>query len=229
MLAIIAGHCKTSVDVLVDELLTKVDKALALELLRHLILKDCKGANPADLGMETTGDAQSSPLSQHLIRCILEPSTTSSYAIKTELHVPVIGVGAPVGFFLPGAKKILNTEVVIPEDGDVANALGAITSLIAISQRLVIRPDGTGEFVIEGIEGTRRFADLHRAQDWAVAYLRDSVRRQGRRAGTSSREVRIAVEDSVVTTAHGVPLFLERVVSAHLTGSPDLAMHRGTE
>ncbi len=228
ILAIIAGLCKKTVDVLVDELLIKVDKALALELLRHLFLKDCQGATPADSDAANTSPAEASSLYQHLIRCILEPATISSYAIKAELHIPVIGVGAPVGFFLPGAKKILNTEVVIPEDGDVANALGAITSLIAISRRLVIRPDGAGEFVIEGIEGTRGFADLHQAQDWAEEYLRDSIRGLGRRSGTRSREVRITVADSIVTTAHGVPLFLERVVTAHLTGSPDSAMCRET-
>ena len=226
MFAFLADICKKSVLELARELREKVEKTLALELLRHLVLRNCKDAEPAELQIASAAESTISPVSQHLIKCILEPSISSPYAIKTEFRIPVIGVGAPVGFFLPGVKKMLNTQVVIPADGDVANALGAITSLIAICQRLVVRPDGLGQFVIGGIEGTRSFSDLQQAQDWSVEYLHESVRRQGKKAGTSNREVRIAIEDSVVNTAHGVPLFLERVITARLSGSPDLACPR---
>ena len=229
MLALLADLSKESVMELVENLLEKVEKGLALELLRHLILRDCKDVQVTDLEITTANPTSISTVSQHIIRSILEPSKSSPYAIKAEFHIPIIGVGAPVGFFLPGTKKFLNTQVIIPPDGDVANALGAVTSLIAICRRLVIRPDGTGEFVVEGIAGTRRFTDLHQAQRWAVEYLHTNVRSQGKKAGTSSEEVHIATKDSVVNTAQGVPLFLERVITARLTGSPDLVYYRGAD
>ena len=210
MLCILADLCKKSVAELVEELLEKIEKALALELLRHLIANDCRDVHQIDPALLTAEELARAPIAQHLINCILKPSGSSAYAIKTELHIPVIGVGAPVGFFLSGAEKILNTQVVIPPDGDVANALGAVTSLIAISQRLVIRPDGLGQFVVDGIVGTQHFTDLQQAQDWSIKHLHESVRRQGIKAGTSNQAVHITVNDSVVNTAQGVALFLER-------------------
>lgn len=226
MIALLSDHSKTSGMELVENILETVKKTLALELLRHLILKDCRDVQEADLDITAANQSAISTVSGHIIRCILEPPKSHPYAIKTELHIPVIGVGAPVGYFLPGAQRILNTQISIPPDGDVANALGAVTSLISICQRLVIKPDGMGEFVIEGIVGTRRFTDLHQAQHWAVEYLHNSVRSQGKKAGTSNQDVRIITEDSVVNTAQGVPLFLERVITARLTGNPDLGYRK---
>lgn len=223
MLEIIENFSKKPVTELVGELLVKIEKALALELVRHLVLKDVKdGGSPARDQM-TVKEPAMSPVAQHLIDCILEPSGTSRYAISARFHIPVVGVGAPIGFFLPGTNKILNTQVVIPPDGDVANALGAITSQIAIHQKLVIRPGEMGGFVVSGVAGTRTFTDLNIAQDWAVEHLKDSVRCLGAKAGTSNRIVHIAVDDRVVNTANGIPLFLERVITGDLAGSPDLA------
>lgn len=223
MVALMAACGGMSEKELVERLLAQVEQSLALELLRHLLLKDCTDAGEAGLTPSAAGHRAGSTVARHLLRCILEPSEARPYAVKTEFRIPVIGVGAPVGFFLPGAGQMLNSEIAIPPDGDVANALGAITSLIAIAQRLVIRPDGIGAFIIEGVAGTRRFAELDAARAWAEAYLQEAVRRQGRRAGTSSEAVELASHDSIVNTAQGVPLFLERVVTARLTGSPDLA------
>jgi N-methylhydantoinase A/oxoprolinase/acetone carboxylase beta subunit len=222
MIALLSDHSKKSGMELVENILETVTNTLAIELLRHLILKDCKDVQEVGLDITAGNQPAISTVAQHLLRCILEPSKSHPYAVKTELHIPVIGVGAPVGFFLPGVQRILNTRISIPPDGDVANAVGAVTSLISICRRLVIRPDGMGEFVIEGIAGTRRFRHLDGAQDWAVKYLHDSVRSQGRKAGTSNQDVHVAIEDSVVNTARGVPLFLERVITARLTGNPDI-------
>ena len=47
------------------------------------------------------------------------------------------------------------------------------------------------------------------------------VREQARAAGTSERSVEIQVDDKISEAADGTELFLERVLTAHLTGAPD--------
>jgi hypothetical protein len=56
---------------------------------------------------------------RQLLLQILKPekpsgNSTSRYRLKAELHHPVIGIGAPVQYFLPQAGKLVNTEVIIP-------------------------------------------------------------------------------------------------------------------
>ena len=222
MLVILSEHCKKTISDLVDKLMKKVEKALALELLMHLVLKNEKeatgSANKAPDEFESV-----SPSTHHLINCILDSSADQRYKIRAEFNIPLIGVGAPIRFFLPGAQKIFNTPVIIPENADVANALGAITSHITICQKLVVRPDGLGGLVVEGVAGTRKFNNLREAQEWAEKYLRSSILDQAVKAGTSVQDVDFDMDDRIVNVSRDVPLFIERTITATLIGNPDLA------
>jgi hypothetical protein len=64
-------------------------------------------------------EAERSPVVRQLLLQILKPekpsgNSTFRYRLKAELHHPVIGIGAPVQYFLPQAGKLVNTEVIIP-------------------------------------------------------------------------------------------------------------------
>ncbi len=135
---------------------------------------------------------------------------------------PLIGIGAPVNYFLPAAGKILGGEVIIPDDADVANALGAVTSNVAIKQQLSIRPDMDGGFILQGVAGAKHFGHIDVAESWAVDYLKNRIREMARIAGTSNQKVEMEIVDHIVDAADGTSLFLERSLQASLTGSPDL-------
>ncbi len=91
---------------------------------------------------------QETGLSGHLMDCILSGGN-ERYTISARLKNPIIGIGAPAHYFLPDAGKKLNAEVVISEDADVANALGAVTSHVLIRREASIRPDQPGCFIKE--------------------------------------------------------------------------------
>jgi|GEM_PF-21956 len=222
----IASFNRTTVPEIVDELLKRVQKRVALEILKKLILKDARSIdrNGAAKNEINESEIENSPLAKHLIASMLEPSRNSRYQIKAEFRHPVIGIGAPVHYFLPLAGEILNARVIIPPDADVANALGAITSHIMVRQKVVIRPDSAGRFVVEGVAGNQGFNDIERAESWAVKYLKRSVISQAVKAGTSRKEVTVEISDRVVDTGNGLSLFLERTIAATLTGSPDLVV-----
>lgn len=230
---IMASFKNRTVNELIDELLNKVEKYLALELLKNLILKDIKYTDKnqtrekngiGDRKEIVESELEKSPLAKHFIAAMLDPTLSSRYRIKAEFRHPVIGIGAPIHYFLPKAGEILNAKVIVPKDADVANALGAITSHIMIRQKLVIRPDSIGRFIVEGVAGHKGFSDIKDAQSWAVEYLEESVRSQAVKAGTSRKEVSINTDDRVVNTGNGLSLFLDRTITATLTGSPDLAL-----
>lgn len=53
---------------------------------------------------------------------------------------PIIGIGGPASMFLEDVAKILNTELVLPEHHQVANAVGAIAGNIMVSEEILIYP-----------------------------------------------------------------------------------------
>jgi hypothetical protein len=57
-----------------------------------------------------------------------------------KLTHPVVGLGGPAGKFLNAAAKTLNTELILPDNFQVANAVGAIAGSIMVSEEILIYP-----------------------------------------------------------------------------------------
>jgi len=143
--------------------------------------------------------------------------------VRIRLHSPVIGVGAPVHYFLPRAAGLLDTEAIIPPNADVANAVGAITSNVVVCRHAEIGPDESGHYAVHGLAGARSFERLDEAHAWAVGELVRSVRSAALAAGTGATDVAIAQDDRIAAAADGTEIFLARVLTARLAGRPDVA------
>ncbi|MEN8244787.1 MAG: DUF1638 domain-containing protein [Thermodesulfobacteriota bacterium] len=147
------------------------------------------------------------------------------YSVSITLKQPVVGIGAPIHFFLPKISKNLVAETILPENADVANAIGAITSNVLIKRHLRIIPnhDGGG-FLIDGLAGAYHFEKFQEADQFAREELVVLVREQARLAGTSSREVEVETHDNITAAADGKKVFLNRSIKAKLMGKPDSAL-----
>jgi N-methylhydantoinase A/oxoprolinase/acetone carboxylase beta subunit len=146
------------------------------------------------------------------------------FNIQVALKHPVIGIGAPAEFFLPLAGRLIDAEVIIPHDADVANAIGAITSSVTVSRSANVRPDAEGRFVAEGLAGAPTFDTLGEAHEYALGELKRLVREAARSAGTRETDVQVQVDDRTPAAADGTKVFLERHITARLTGRPDAAI-----
>lgn len=138
------------------------------------------------------------------------------------LNTPVVGLGAPAFLFLEDTVKLLGGNVQIPENGDVANALGAITSKVSVECSAGIAPTVEGNYRIIGIEGFEDFESLEDAETICLEALIDKTREKARRAGSSEETVNIRIEDKTAESAGGDILFLERIFKSNLRGAPDL-------
>jgi N-methylhydantoinase A/oxoprolinase/acetone carboxylase beta subunit len=197
---------------LVPFLIREVEKKLAIELFRKQLSKDID-----------TDSIDECPVCQHFMKRMLSDKT-DSYAIQAKVNLPIIGIGAPINYFLPKAGEYLNAEIIIPEDADVANALGAITSKIFIRKKVLIRPDQNGYFLVEGVVGRKIFDQIAMAEEWAIEHLKKQIWELGRLAGTSRKRVELSIEDSIVNLSEGDSLFLGRTIEACLTGNPDILL-----
>ncbi len=186
-------------------------RRLALELLKKQLAEELD----PDLLDE-------SPAAAALIERALG-ERADGYSVRIALKAPVIGIGAPAHFFLPAAARLLHAEAIIPAHADVANAIGAITSLVRIRRRVAIGVNDEGLYRIEGLSGAPTFHAVEDAQTVAVAQLREIVRELGRQAGTGQSRVEVRIHDRIVPLKDSQQLFIERIVEACLTGRPDLA------
>jgi hypothetical protein len=149
---------------------------------------------------------------------------SDQYGVRIDLKRPVVGIGAPIHFFLPRAAAMLGAKAILPEDSDVANAIGAITSDIVVKRDMRIVPNQEGGFLIEGLAGARHFHNFDTADAFAREELGRMVRVLARAAGTSSQVVELRTEDKISTSANGMQVFMGRTIHAKLTGQPDIVV-----
>jgi N-methylhydantoinase A/oxoprolinase/acetone carboxylase beta subunit len=206
----------TKMDILemAEHLLNMGIERLTLELLKRQLDEE---TDPEDL--------DTSPICKTLVNNLLAGGN-DQYAVRIELKRPVVGIGAPIHFFLPKAAQTLGAEAVLPEDADVANAIGAVTSDVVVKRQAVIVPGQGGGFMIRGLVGARQFGKFDEADAFVRRELIRMVRDQARAAGTSSRAVELKTDDQIPTTADGSPIFIARTIRAKLKGRPDLVINR---
>ena len=200
---------------MVDYLLELGTKKLSTELLKHCL----DNVNSAEIDNNQAWKT--------LIHLLLNEQHPN-YEVAINFKHPVIGIGAPIEFFLPEAAKPFKTEAIIPGDADVANAIGAITSHVYIRKHLWIIPDYKGSFILEGVSGIHRFKSLDEADSYARSALRHLLRKQAEEAGTSCRTVNFKTVDKKSEIVSNRQLLLKRYIYASLKGRPDLVIKKRT-
>ncbi len=199
---------------MIDHLLELGTKKLSLELLKHC------------LDNINTTELDNNPAWKTLIHLLLNEQHPN-YEVAINFKHPVVGIGAPIGFFLPEAVRPFKTEAIIPDDADVANAIGAITSHVSIRKHLWIIPDYKGGFIVEGVSGIHRFKSLGEADGYARSALTHLLREQAEEAGTSCRTVNFKTVDKKSEFVGNRQIILKRHIYASLKGRPDLVLNRG--
>jgi N-methylhydantoinase A/oxoprolinase/acetone carboxylase beta subunit len=131
----------------------------------------------------------------------------------------IIGIGAPAHAFLPSVAEKLGTQAVIPFYAGVANAIGAITSAILVSEEVLIRPS-RGRFRVYSVTGTMFFPTLAAATDYSKRILHDLVSQKAKKAGADQVEVVIEEKEDWAPITGGDTVFIEKRMVARAMGNP---------
>jgi N-methylhydantoinase A/oxoprolinase/acetone carboxylase beta subunit len=106
---------------------------------------------------------------------------------RITLKMPIIGIGAPAGIFLPRVAKLLGTQLVTPEHFQVANAVGAIAGSIMVSQEAWVFPQMRGLHVVgyyaQAGSERRRFSESEEAAAYARKAIGEQAAAEAKRAG----------------------------------------------
>jgi len=210
MVAAMADQAGTSPEQLQADLLRRIVRQLTTEVIHHQLAS-----------LSSHSARETCPTCNRFFDNLFDGGGRA-FAVRFELRRPIIGVGAPIGHFLPEVAQLLGARAVLPDFHDVANAVGAITSQVSIKRQVAIKPDPAGGFYIEGLSGHPRFQTLDAADRYAQRALAEEVRLLAVQAGTRQTAVQLSLKDVTAKTARGEEVFIERQVVSEIEGRPDL-------
>ncbi len=135
----------------------------------------------------------------------------------------LIGVGAPIRVFLEDVAKMLGTQAFIPENYEVANALGAIVGSISASCSIEIQPNNSEEnaagYIVFGKNGNAVFEELEEAIEYAVSEAKENAKAEAKKRGAKGEiTVSCEVNTNEVDSRDGA-VYLSTIVTAYAVGS----------
>ena len=206
--SIIAEITQKAPDVFRDEVFSLISERLVFELVKRQLPLDYSGE---DLEDSDTGKA--------LFDTLLK-ADNPHVNISAELQDPVIGLGAAASLFLAEPASRLSAQLIVPEHAAVANAVGAVTSLVRVSRKGSISPSPDGLYLLSGVKGNHSYKDFDEAHEALVELLHSEVLVLAREAGTDEKRVDVEFVDNIGMAADGTKIFIERNITAGVTGIP---------
>ncbi len=211
----VAANVGVSVEELCEQVYSKVKKRLYVNIVKSMLenkypdyLKNGISADVERFIEDNYNEANS-------------PDKLLSTAFKTTYSL--IGVGAPIKVFLEDVAGMLGTKAYIPENYEVANALGAIVGSISASCSVEIKENNSGEnaagFIVFGKKGNMVFEELEEAIKFAVKEAEEAARNEAVKRGAVGE---ITVRNKINTNeaqSRDCEVYLGTTVTAFATGS----------
>ena len=138
------------------------------------------------------------------------------------LDRPVIGLGASASLHYATLSKHFTADILVPEDADVANAIGAVVGHVSIKTVAHLSALGPDRFHLSVGE----HAETIDGEANALAKARESARhiaeQQAKKAGAP--EINTQIEEDIRATENdGQHIFVEATITATASGRPRVA------
>jgi N-methylhydantoinase A/oxoprolinase/acetone carboxylase beta subunit len=142
--------------------------------------------------------------------------------LTVALDRPVIGLGASAPLHYAGLPPLVGNACVVPDDTDVANALGAVVGQVRVQAEALVTQPVEGIFRLSAGGTLRDFQDEAAALAAAEASIRETVAALALAAGTDTAEVDVT-SDIRTSTIEGQRMFIEAQLVAVAAGRPRIA------
>jgi N-methylhydantoinase A/oxoprolinase/acetone carboxylase beta subunit len=146
---------------------------------------------------------------------------------RLRLKMPLIGIGAPAGIFLPAVAEALGTDLVLPAHYAVANAVGAVAAgVVAHCEAVVyarLRDLSPAGYVAQVGEVRRTFAERAEALSFARAEAARQAEAEALRQGAVRPQTRV---DEVMNGLDEHRLRAQSVGNPALSGDGGQEAHR---
>lgn len=150
--------------------------------------------------------------------------TNALFGINFGKSHALVAVGAPAATYYPQAAKSLSLDLILPQYGHVANAVGAVMGSVVQRSEIVITQPTQGIFRI--FHGATPFdcTDLTDAFSQAEAIVKQQAFSLAKSAGAADVDIRIRHDNKHIISELDGELFVEAKISAIATGKPILEL-----
>ena len=141
-------------------------------------------------------------------------------AVSVGLQLPLIGLGASAPAYYPLVAALLGADSQIPQDADVANAVGAVVGRVRLSRQCVVSAPQQGQYLVH-VEGETpaMFTDLEAARSFARDHLTSGLATEMVAAGAPVFETNETWVENVVDLG-GMEMFVEGSLTLIASGRP---------
>ena len=149
-----------------NEFCDKVRQATVDKVAHEVLLK---------LLQEDSGHSPDNELSRRFIHQIVTREMGVDFSLSLNLNKKIIGIGAPVGAYLPDVAQKFNTQLLLPKNSEVGNAVGAITGTVMETVEILIKPKlgmsntDNPPSIVFSRQGRKDFPNLDEAKEFAIA------------------------------------------------------------
>ncbi|MEX3011093.1 hydantoinase/oxoprolinase N-terminal domain-containing protein [Hoeflea sp. TYP-13] len=142
------------------------------------------------------------------------------------LDRPLIGLGASAGNYYPAIAEMLASDSAIPEDADVANAIGAVVGHVRASVTVFVTCPQEDVFAVNGAAISERFLSEDEAMERARDIAREAAMREAVDDGAD--EPVLTVRETVkAPEIEGIRTLVEARVTATADGRPRVVRDSG--
>jgi N-methylhydantoinase A/oxoprolinase/acetone carboxylase beta subunit len=143
--------------------------------------------------------------------------------LETGLNVSVVGLGASARSYYPAVGKMLGCEMILPEYGGVANAIGAVVGRVTMRESGTVTAPSEGKYRVHLVEGPQDFADQDSALDALETVLREDAVAQAKIAG--AEDIQVSVKRDIRTAGvEAREVFIEATITVEAAGRPRVAV-----
>ncbi|GGH39354.1 N-methylhydantoinase A/oxoprolinase/acetone carboxylase, beta subunit [Cribrihabitans marinus] len=144
-------------------------------------------------------------------------------ALDAALNIEVVGLGASAASYYPAVGDRLHCPVILPEHGDVANAIGAVVGRVTVRRSGTITTPAEGKYRVHLDHGPEDHADPEAALRQLEDSLRLQVATELRAAG--AEEIRHSVARDIRTAqVEAREVFVEATLTVEGSGRPRMAV-----
>ena len=206
---VFATILRESPDRVAERVRREIVRRLALEIIRRYV---SLSADPQAL--------DTCDVCKLFLDNLFEGERRDEFACRFDVGKPIVGIGAPARAFMPALAEMLSAKVLIPEHADVANAIGAITSKVVVTETATIRPSDVGDYLVHTSAEKREFETIADARAYAERMVAATLRRRAPLYGTNASDILLRVNEREGKLATGEQVFLEMVVEGAIEGQP---------
>ena len=208
----LARKCGMPTDAFIEHVKRMITEKIASSLMETILLRE----NDSDIP---------TPEQDYLIDRTLHAK--GEYSVGFRLNIPIVGIGAPTGAWLPEVARLLGTELILPENSSIGNAIGAITGYVSENAEVTVRAtpvDPVEDPECDVYTGTdvRTFPSPEEALEFAEKEASRIAVQRAKTSGASNPDVEVSVEKKVFELADGKEVFRGATVIARARGKPDL-------